>query len=78
MIIYFTDIKEYINTEHVEHIRYGLSIVGPNNPDRHYIAFEFTKNEYKHVFRKKENYDVAMSKIRDAFKKHKRYIEIDG
>ena len=78
MIINFVRDNELINTDNMVRMYTGLTGGGPNSPDRHYVAFKFTTNEYKHVFWKVEDYNVAMSKIRDAFKKHKRYIEIDG
>ena len=80
MIIYFVRDNELINTDNMARMYTGLTGGGPNDPNRKYIAFSLMVNEYdyKHVFWKVEDYNVAMSKIRDAFKKRKRYIEIDG
>lgn len=77
MIIYFTKYDEYINFDNVVRMGNGLT-----DFKRHYILFVYPNGEtYKYVFwgeKDKEAYTTAMSKIHDAFKKRKRYIEIDG
>jgi len=76
MIIAFNRNNTFVNFDSVE------AMCGKQNGDGNYfIEFDFKPGErgyYMHTFWEKENYDVAMSKIRDAFKKRKRYIEIDG
>ena len=77
MIIYFVKEDRCVNFDNIAVMRNNVTEF-----KRHYLEFVYPNGEsYKYVFwgqNEKKDFDTAVAKIRDAFKKRKRYIEIDG